>query len=181
MRLVLFLTVGLSLIAATVTGAHGGPQPWTESKAERVVRRDASVTLPAEQRVALREELRQLIPRLRMLEQTALDANEQQAASRFHNLRYRYSTLLRQVEGGVGVAAAGCNGAGGMVAEPWFRHFLCDVSSSTLQVPSIELVYDDPDELPRIVTGATRAFGPYGAKLLVHVTGPSSIAYRRAE
>jgi hypothetical protein len=31
------------------------------------------------------------------------------------------------------------------------------------------------------VTSAPRTFGPVEAKLFVHVTGPSSISYRRAE
>jgi hypothetical protein len=175
------VTVGLFLVAASGIGAHGGPQAWTESKAERIVQRDAAVMLPAQQRASLREELRVLIPRLRLLEQVAWDAGDQHAASRFHNLRYRYSTVLGRVDRGLNVAAAGCNGAGGMVAEPRFRHFLCAVESSPLEVPTIELVYDDPDALPRIVTSAPRTFGPVEAKLFVHVTGPSSISYRRAE
>jgi hypothetical protein len=181
MKLALSLTVGLFLAAASGIGAHGGPQPWTEIKAERVVQRDAAVKLPAQQRAALREELRVLIPQLRMLEQTAWDLGDDQAASRFHNLRYRYSSVLARVEGGLRVAAAACTGAGGMVAEPRFRHFLCAVESNLLEVPAIELVYDEPDALPRIVTAAPRTLGPYEATLFVHVMGPSSIAYRRAE
>jgi hypothetical protein len=181
MRLALSLTVGLFLVAASGTGAHQGQQAWTESKAERIVQRDAAVMLPTQHRVSLREELRGMIPGLRILEQIAWDTGDHQAASRFHNLRYRYSTVLGQVESGVRLAAAGCNGAGGAVAEPRFRHFLCAVQSSLLEIPAIELVYDDPDALPRIVTGEARTFGPYEAKLLVHVTGPSSISYRRAE
>ena len=181
MRYVISLAVGLSLLVVSGTAAHEGPQSWTEARTERAVARDASVRVSPQLRASLRADLLVLIPRFRTLENLAWDVGDQHAAARFHNIRYRYSTALKQVEGGLGITAAECDGMGLPIRGNRFRHLLCAVTSKRLEVPSLELVYGDPSALPTIVEGEPDRYGPYGARLFVHVLRGSSISYRQAE
>ena len=102
--------VALTLVSTAST--HVDAPMWTVAKADRVVARDATVRMPANERAALRAELLELIPRFRILENTAWDVSDDQAAGRAHSYRYRYSTALKLVEGGLPVADAICRGAG---------------------------------------------------------------------
>ena len=98
--------------------------------------RDAVVLMPAQERAALRAELLELIPRFRILENTVWDLGDHQAAARAHNYRYRYSTALKLVEGGLRIADATCRGTG-TAAGGRFVHFECrTVSGSSRSPPS---------------------------------------------
>jgi hypothetical protein len=166
----------LCLLAAPSALAHASAPAWTETTAERTVVRGATVLVPAEQRASLRAELLGLIPRFRILENLAWDIGDHQAAGRIHNYRYRYSTALRKVEGGLRVTTVDCVGLGKASRGARFRHFDCAAISERLEIPSVELVYSDPHALPALVEREPRRYGPYAARLRVHVTGRSSIA-----
>src|SRR6188508_1855592 len=103
MKLGLMLVAAAQLVVVPVAAAHVGAPRWTAGKADRVVERDATVRVPAQERAVLRAELLELIPRFRILENTAWDLGDHQISSRAHNYRYRYSTALKLVEGGLGV------------------------------------------------------------------------------
>jgi hypothetical protein len=169
----------LCLLGAPGALAHGNAPAWTDAQAERAVVRDASVLVPAQLRASLRMELRGLVPRFRTLENLAWDMGDQQAAARIHNYRYRYSTALGKVEHGLSVATVDCTGLGRSSGGRRFGHFDCSATSERLEIPSVELVYSDPHALPALVEREPRRYGPYAARLRVHVTGRSSIASRQ--
>jgi hypothetical protein len=173
-----FLTA-VFLCSATIAQAHDTQWAWSTSKAARVVSRDGRVQLPAADRAALAAELRELIPRFRTLEQFAWAVDDQHAAARIHNIRYRYSVALRKVEEGLAIGSAACSGSGSAGRQGLFRHFQCAVTSQELEIPTVELVYLTEDALPRVIESPPRRLGPYSARLLVHVTGKSALTYRR--
>jgi hypothetical protein len=179
MRLTVLLATVLCLLLAASASAHRGAQGWTEAKAERAAKREATVRLPRSLDARVQEELWTLVARYRALEQFAYDEGDDQAAAIIHNLRYRYSTALKRVEEGLEIAVAGCDGTGAAVTGNRFRHFRCSVTSKRLEIPTAELVYPDEDSLPEIVDGEPRSYGPYDASLLLHATGTSSIAFRQ--
>lgn len=179
MKLTVSLMAALYLVVASAALAHGTAQGWTKSTAERIVMRDATVRVPPLVRASLEDELLALIPRYRTLEQVAWVEGDQHAAARFHNIRYRLSTALKKVQGGLQVASAGCTGTGAAVKAKRFVHFRCAANSEEVKIPSVELVYSSEDALPTVVEGQPRTHGPYPARLFVHVTGSSSIAYRQ--
>jgi hypothetical protein len=150
---------------------------FSEGKAARMVERDATVSVPAGTREALRRELLVLIPRFRTLENLAWDLGDQQAAARIHNIRYRYSTVLKQVQGGFRVISADCSGSGSGTGGR-FRHFRCTAQSERALVPVVEVSYD-ASGLPIVVEREPVAYGPYRATLLVHALGGDAIAYRQ--
>jgi hypothetical protein len=177
-RLGLGLVATLQLVVLPVAAAHAGAPAWPAAKADRLVERDATVRMPAQERAALRAELLELIPRFRILENTAWDLGDHQAAGRAHNYRYRYSTALKLVEGGLRVADAMCRGIGPASGNR-FVHFACDAVTERLEVPVVDVVYGDVNGVPAFVEHAPHVYGPYGARLAVHTTGRSSIAFRQ--
>jgi len=179
MHLRVVVVAALSLVVASSAMGHDNGGTWSERKAERVAKRDATVRVPRSLDARVQEELWTLIARYRTLEQVALDLNDQQAASRIHNIRYRYSTALLHIEEGLGITVARCDGTGPAVNGSSFRHFRCSVTSKRLEIPSVELVYHDENTLPEIVERAPQRYGPYEATLLLHATGASSIAFRQ--
>jgi hypothetical protein len=174
------LVATLCLVVTSTSLAHQNAPAWTNAKAERVVLRDATVLLPPDQRAALRAELLALIPRFRTLESLAWEAGDDRAASRIHNYRYRYSTALKKVDGGLRVTETACRGSGTASRGNRFTHFACAVVSEQVEVPSVELVYGVEGALPALVEGKAHTFGPYEAQLVVHALTSSSIAYRQA-
>lgn len=60
-----------------------------------------------------------------------------------------------------------------------FRHFECSATSEPLEFPTVEVVYGDDDALPAVTEGEPRRYGPFEARLLVHVRVGSSIAFRQ--
>ena len=179
MRLGLVLAATAQLVVVPTAVAHAGAPAWPMGKAERLVERDAVVLMPVEQRAALRAELLVLIPRFRILENLVWDLGDTGLAGRVHNYRYRYSTALKQVESGLGVVAATCRGTGPAASGGRFQHFDCTAVSERLEIPTVEVVYSDDAALPAVVEHEPRRFGPYEARLVVHTTARSSIAYRQ--
>ncbi len=173
--------VVVSLVAVTAASAHGTEWAWTEPKAERVVLRDATIRLPQQSRESLEKELSTSIALFRNLENLAWEARDDQAAARFHNLRYRLSTALEKVQGGFRVAAAECTGSSAALPNGRFKHFRCPSSSESLEIPSVEVAWEDGATLPTVVEGQPRTIGSVRARLDVHVTGKSAIAWRQHE
>ncbi len=178
MRLSIFVLVVLVAAPTSASLAHTGAPAWSAGKAERIVVREATMSLPAVRREALRQELLVLIPRFRTLENLAWEMGDDQAASRIHNIRYRYSTALKKVEGGLQVASARCSGRG-KASSSRFTHFRCSTSSEQLVIPTVDVLYDAERVLPEVVEREPARYGPLAVDLDVHVTGPSSIAYRQ--
>lgn len=178
MKFMLWLVASLCLVVTSGALAHDVGHVWTVSKAERMVMRDATVGLPGRERVALRDELQKLVSVYGALELAAIEEGDRRAAAIFHRLRSQYSGALRKVRGRLTLTAAECTGTGAAARGNRFGHFGCGVTSETLGVPSAELVYGDEEVLPTVVEGESRVFGPYTARIVVHVTGTSSISYR---
>ncbi|HET6624317.1 MAG TPA: hypothetical protein VFG70_07265, partial [Gaiellaceae bacterium] len=118
-------------------------------------------------------------PRFRTLENLVWDLGDTGLAGRVHNYRYRYSTALKQVQGGLGIVAATCRGIGPAASSKRFRHFDCTAVSELLEIPTVEVVYSDDTALPAVVEHEPRRFGPYKVRLVVHTTTRRAIAYRQ--
>ena len=162
MRLGLVLVATAQLVVLPVAAAHANAPAWPVGKAERLVERDAVVLMPEQQRAALHAELLELVPRFRTLENLVWDLGDTGLAGRVHNYRYRYSTALKQVQGGLGIVAATCRGIGPAASSKRF-----------------EVVYSDDTAEPAVVEHEPRRFGPFKARLVVHTTTRRAIAYRQ--
>jgi hypothetical protein len=105
MRYKALWVAGIFFASTSIAVAADVRVSWTESKAEKIVTRDATVRLPAQERALLESELRAAVMYYGLLEQTAADQEGSygQQASRLHNLRYRVSTALKQVRRGVAI------------------------------------------------------------------------------
>ncbi len=178
MRLSTLTLVVLVAAPTSASLAHTGAPAWSTGKAERMVARNATVSLPADERAALRQELLVLIARFRTLENLANDVGNTGEAGRIHNIRYRYSTALGKVEEGLRVTSAHCAGRG-KASSARFTHFRCATSSEQLLIPTVDVVYDDERVLPDVVEREPARYGPLSVDLDVHVTGASSIAFRQ--
>ena len=114
MKYALLCVTGIFLAVASVAVAQNAPWAWTGSKAETMVKRDATVQLPQQERAELASELRAAIAQYLALEQTAAleHGSYEQLAGKIHNLRYRSSTALKQVQRGLDINAVACAGTG---------------------------------------------------------------------
>lgn len=171
----------VSLVGVSAASAHGTHWAWTEPRAEKVVLRDAAIRLPQLSRKSLEKELSNSIALFRNLENLAWEARDDQAAARFHNLRYRFSTALGKVQGGLRVDTVECTGSSAALPNGRFKHFRCPSSSEALKIPSVEVAWEERANLPTVVEGPARTVGPVQAQLDVHVTGKSAIAYRQRD
>ena len=61
-----------------------------------------------------------------------------------------------------------------------YKHFRCNASSYTLEIPNIELVPGIDPSVPEVVEGARRLVGPLEAVFTVHVTGKSRMLSQRS-
>ena len=180
MALKALLIAGIFLASTSIALASDARGSWTESKAEKVVARDATVRLPAQTRASLESELRMTVATYRLLEETAAlqHANYDQLAATIHNLRYRFSTALKRVQQGLEIDLAACTGAGASIAGNRFKHFRCSVTSEKLEIPSAQVIWEG-DRIIAVVEGEPRIEGPFQARLDVRVTGKSTIAHRQ--
>ena len=181
MRLKVSFVALVSLVGVSAASAHGTHWAWTEPKAEKVVLRDATIRLPQLSRETLEKELSSSIALFRNLENLAWEARDDQAAARFHNLRYRLSTALGKLQGGLRVDTVECTGSSAALPNRRFKHFRCPSSSEALEIPSVEVTWEERANLPTVVEGPARTVGPVQARLDVHVTGKSAIAYRQRD
>ena len=165
--------VGVSIASA----ARIGTSAWTESKAEQIVIRDATVRLSSAERASLEDELRRAVALFGGLELGALDEGDDSARSTYQSFRNRYQQALQSVRSGLRIADADCTGSGRAIANR-FKQFSCLVTSEVLRIPSAQLDTSDSGRLPAVVEGQPREMGPILAQLRVQVTGKSTIAYR---
>lgn len=166
--------VGVSFASAAQIGPGSA---WTESKAEQIVTRDATVRLSSAERTSLEDELRRAVALFRGLELGALDEGDEGARSTYQSFGNRYQQALQSVRSGLRIDDADCTGSGRAIANR-FRQFSCRVTSEVLRIPSAELDTSDSGGLPAVVEGQPREMGPVFAQLRVQVTGKSTIAYR---
>jgi hypothetical protein len=173
------LFVAAIFLAATpIALAHDTRWAWTESKAEQIVLREATVRLPRLERASLEGELRTRTAYYRALEAAAA-GEESVYAVTYHDLAHRYRRALGKVQSGLEVDGAECRGSGQAARRNRFKHFRCAVTSETLEIPSAAIVASENGELPAVVEGESRKLGPFQAQLHVRPTGKSRIAYRQ--
>jgi hypothetical protein len=180
MRFKALWVAGIILASTSIALAADIRVSWTESKAEKIVTRDATVRLPAQERASLESELRAAVVQYRLLEETAAEQEGSygQQASRIHNLRYRFSTALKQVQRGVTIEGAACDGTGAASGGKRFTHFRCAVTSEELEIPSAEVVWEN-DRITAVIESEPRIEGPFEARLDVRITGKSTISHRQ--
>ena len=105
--------------------------------------------------------------------------NDPIAAGVFRNLAERFGKALDAVQGGVKINGAACKGSGTAEQGRRFKRFRCGATSRRVEVPSVELVGLDKEELPTVVEGPSQIMGPWRAQLDVRVTGRSVMTYRQ--
>lgn len=180
MRFKALWVVGIFFASTSIALAQDTYMAWTESKAEKIVTRDATVRLPSVEKNALESELRAAVMQYLGLEGFALESGDERLASRLHNLRYRYSTLLRKVQTGLQIDALDCAGAAAAATGDRFRRFRCGATSEMLEIPTAVVTWD-AQRITAVIEGEPQFAGPFAAKLDVRVTGKSTIAYQQVE
>ncbi|MET0938629.1 MAG: hypothetical protein ABWY51_05340 [Gaiellaceae bacterium] len=175
-----FILIGLigALLASTsIAQAHNTRWAWTESKAAKMVTRDATVKLAVGERASLTAELNDAVRLYGALVFAAQQVGDGSAMATFQGVLARYVSARHQVRSGVEIDAAACKGSGAALQGNRFKHFRCSVTSVVLEIPQTALDYGD-QELPAVIEGSPRIIGPLAASLDVHVAGKASIAYR---
>ena len=170
--------VGVLLASTSIAQAHNTRWAWTESKAAKMVARDATIRLSASERASLMPELNDAVRLYSALVFAAQQVGDGKATATFQTLLGRYVRARDQVRSGLGIAAASCKGSGAALQGKRFKHFRCAASSAALEIPQTELDYGD-QELPTVIEGLPRIIGPLAADLDIHVAGKASIAYRQ--
>jgi len=180
MRFKALWVAGIFFASTSIALAADIRASWTESKAEKIVTREATVRLPAQERASLESELRTAVMQYGLLEQTAAEQEGSygQQASRLHNLRYRFSTALKQVRRGVAIEEAACDGTGAASGGNRFTHFRCAVTSLELEIPSALVIWEN-DRITGVIESEPRIEGPFQARLDVRTTGKSTISHRQ--
>jgi hypothetical protein len=176
-----FVLIGLigALFASTsIAQAHNTRWAWTESKAAKMVTRDATVKVAAGERASLTAELNGAVRLYGALVFAAEQVGDRGAEATFQGVLARYVSARYQVRNGLEVDAAACKGSGEALQGNRFKHFRCFVNSVVLEIPQTALDYGD-QELPTVIEGSPRIIGPLEASLYVHVAGKASIAYRQ--
>lgn len=168
---------GVSMASAARIGTGSA---WTESKAEQIVIRDATVRLSSAERVSLEDELRRAVALFRGLELRALDEGDESARWTYQSFGNRYQWALQSVRSGLRIDDADCTGSGRAIGDR-FRQFHCLVTSEVLRIPSAQLDTSDSGRLPAVVDGQPREMGPFFTQFRVNITGKSTIAYRQVE
>jgi hypothetical protein len=178
MRHVIHTVVAVAFVSTSAALASNPSWVWTEPKAERIVARDATVRLQGPDR-ALEAQLRASARLYGGLALAALDMNEPIAAGVFRNLADRFGKALDAVRSGVRINSAACKGSGAAEQGRRFKRFSCAATSRLVEVPSVELVGLEKEELPTVIEGPRRILGPWRAQLDVRVTGRSVMTYRQ--
>jgi hypothetical protein len=175
---VLIGLIGTLVASASIAQAHNTPWAWTESRAAKMVIRDATVRLAASEQPSLNAELNDAVRLYGALVFAAQQVGDGSAMATFHGVLARYVSARNQVRNGLGIDAAACKGSGAALQGKRFKHFRCSVTSIVLEIPQTELDYGDK-ELPTVIEGSPRIVGPLEADLVVHVAAKSSIAYQQ--
>jgi hypothetical protein len=178
MRNVILGVAAVAFVSTAVALAGTTRWVWTEPKANRIVARDATVRLQGPDR-ALEAQLRASARLYGGLALAALEMNDPIAAGVFRNLADRFGRALDAVQGGVRINGAACKGSSRAEQGRRFKRFRCGATSRLVEVPSVELVGLDKQELPTVIEGPARSLGPWRAQLDVRVTGRSVMTYRQ--
>jgi hypothetical protein len=178
-RLVSYAIAVSLAVTSTASGAVG---TWSTGRAGRTVRNDALVHIPSAVAAPLAAELEELEYRWLLLEATANQQDLEEGTRGVmggvaHNARYRVSTVLKQVRGGVPIEKATCAGVG-KARRGRFDHFRCSVLSARLEIPSPEAVWEH-DRISEVRYGPPRVLGPVRARLDVRVASPSGVTFRQ--
>ena len=189
--------VGALAASAAVAFAHSTPYSWSVSKARVMLQEGTNISLPADQRKALDAELAVWLGKFRPLQLTAQATYESTQAPYAQRLNQTYGgyidrlkKLQAQVSSGLSIDIAKCVGQGKAVignfaekpglVQRSYKHFRCNATSYTLEIPSIELAPGTDPSLPEVVEGPRRIIGPLAAVFTVHVTGKSRMVAQRA-
>jgi hypothetical protein len=178
MRHVILAVVAVAFASTSVALASNASWVWTEPKAERIVAREAMVRLQGPDR-ALEAQLRASARLYGGLALAALEMNDPIAAGVFRNLAERFGKALDAVRPGVRINSAACKGSGAAEQGRRFQRFRCAATSRLVEVPSVELVGLEKEELPTVIEVQPRILGPWRAQLNVRVTGRSAMTYRQ--
>jgi hypothetical protein len=194
---VVLVFVGALVGSAAVAVAHSTPYSWSVSKARVMLQEGTNIDLSADQRKALDAELAVWLGKFRPLQLTAQATYESTQAPDAQRLNQTYGgyidrlkKLQAQVNAGLSIDSAKCVGQGKAVignfaekpglVQKSYRHFRCNATSYTLEIPTIELVPGSDPSLPEVAEGSRRLIGPLAAVFTVHVTGKSRMLAKRA-
>jgi hypothetical protein len=194
---VVLVSVGALVGSAAVALAHSTPYSWSVSKARVMLQEGTNISLPADQRQALDAELAAWVAKFRPLLLTAqagaelgTDPAPARLAQTYNGYIERLKKLQAQVNSGLSIDSAKCVGQGKAVignfaekpglVQKSYKHFRCNATSYTLEIPNIELVPGTDPSLPEVVEGPRRLIGPLAAAFTVHVTGKSRMLSQRA-
>ena len=176
-RILVICSIAVSA-GVVVTAPAAAGWTLTESKAERILIRDATVRLAPADRASLESELRREVSRFRGLELAAKETGDTEAWWTYNAVASRYFLALQSVRRGLGIEDAACTGAGKAIGGNRFQRFDCIATSEVLSIPSLELDTSVVDGLPAVLEGEPRDVGPLITQLRVRVTGKSAIQYR---
>ena len=173
----LVVLLGVCVGVSVATASELAAPAWTESKAARIVVRDAKMAVPSAEKEALEAELQRSLELFRGLELWALDAGDEGAFWTYHGYGNRFQSALQSVRDGLRIADADCTGSGRAVGSDRFRQFSCTATSGSFGVPSATLESSSPSLLPSVIEGESRELGPYFTQLRVRVTGKARFSY----
>jgi hypothetical protein len=193
---VALVSVGALAASAAVALAHSTPYSWSVSKARVMLQEGTNISLPADQRKALDAELAAWVAKFRPLQLTAqaiYESTQNPDAQRLNQTYGGYIDRLKktqvQVNSGLSIDTAKCVGQGKAVignfaekpglVQKSYKHFRCNATSYTLEIPNIELVPGADPSLPEVLEGSRRLIGPLAAIFTVHVTGKSRMLSQR--
>jgi hypothetical protein len=178
-----FLIIGLigTLFASTsIALAHNTPWAWTQPKAAKMVRSDATVQLPPAEKAFLESELKQAVRLYCLLAIAAGEAGDSDTV--FGELCRQNYHAIQKVRNGLGIVTAACKGSGKATQANRFKHFRCSATSEKIDIPMVVLrPLEAGSQLPTAIEGPPRIIGPLEAQLDVHVTGRSSMRYAQAQ
>ena len=174
-----------SVSAASVASAQTRIAAWSEAKAEKVVISDAVVHFAPNARASLDAEL---LAASRQFNALILAANDPfwslgveapniEARATFQRLAERYRVALNKVRYGLDIETADCKGSGPARGGRYLG-FLCQVTSESLELPSVELVWPEDGGLPSAIEHEPRHLEKIQARLSLNVTGSSTVSYR---
>ncbi len=157
-----------------------------------------NLALPADQREALVAEIGDSLKQLRPLQLTAQSLYESTQNPEYARLNQTYGSYIKRfveaqatLAAGFSIDSAQCVGQGKALVGKFnpekpgpvtkqYKHFRCNASSYTLEIPNIQLVPGAAPSVPEIVEGARRLVGPFKGVFTVHVTGKSRMLAQRA-